>query len=91
LGIELEFTSKPPSAAGFVPVKRRWVTERSFGTFNFFRRLDKDHEKTPKRAISNAQVRRAVFEFIESWFNRQRRHSALGSLTPCQYEKLFMQ
>lgn len=24
--------------------------ERTFGTFNFFRRLDKDHEKTKKKA-----------------------------------------
>ena len=50
LGVELEITSKPPTAAGFVPVKWRWVTERSFGTFNFFRRLDKDHEKTSNSA-----------------------------------------
>jgi len=50
LGVELEITSKPPTAEGFVPVKWRWVTERSFGTFNFFRRLDKDHEKTLQSA-----------------------------------------
>ena len=46
LGIELELSSKPPSTKGFVPVKWRWVTEQTFGRFNFFRRLDKDHEKT---------------------------------------------
>ena len=50
LGVELEITSKPPTAVGFVPVKWRWVTERSFGSFNFFRRLDKHQEKTPKSA-----------------------------------------
>jgi putative transposase len=50
LGVELEITSKPPTATSFVPVKWRWVTERSFGSFNFFRRLDKDHEKTPNSA-----------------------------------------
>lgn len=50
LGVELEITSKPPTAVGFVPLKWRWVTERSFGSFNFFRRLDKDQEKTPKSA-----------------------------------------
>jgi putative transposase len=49
LGVELEISSKPPSAEGFVPVKWRWVGERTFGTFNFFRRLDKDHEKTAPR------------------------------------------
>lgn len=46
LGVELQISSKPPSTQGFVPVKWRWVGERTFGTFSFFRRLDKDHEKT---------------------------------------------
>jgi transposase len=46
LGVELELSSKPPSVKGFVPVKWRWITEQTFGRFNFFRRLDKDHEKT---------------------------------------------
>jgi len=46
LGVELEISSKPPSTKGFVPVKWRWVTEQTFGRFNFFRRLDKDHERT---------------------------------------------
>lgn len=46
LGVDLELSSKPPGTDGFVPVKWRWVSERAFGSFNFFRRLDKDHEKT---------------------------------------------
>ena len=48
--IELEISSRPPSSQGFVPVKIRWVTEQTFGIFNFQRRLDKDHEKTPNSA-----------------------------------------
>jgi len=52
LGVELQISSKPPATDGFVPVKWRWVTERAFGLFNFFRRLDKDHEKTPQSAES---------------------------------------
>lgn len=50
LGLELEITAKPPDSKGFVPVKWRWVSERAFGLFNFFRRLDKDHEKTTHSA-----------------------------------------
>jgi len=46
LGVELELSSKPPSTKGFVPIKWRWVVEQTFGRFNFYRRLDKDHEKT---------------------------------------------
>jgi transposase len=48
--VELEISSRPPSSTGFVPVKIRWVTEQTFGIFNFHRRLDKDHEKTPNSA-----------------------------------------
>ncbi len=50
LGVELEISASPPHTAGFVPVKWRWITERGFGMFNFFRRLDKDHEKTTTSA-----------------------------------------
>jgi transposase len=46
LGLVVEVSSKPPTARGFVPVKWRWVNERSFGWYNFFRRLSKDYEKT---------------------------------------------
>jgi transposase InsO family protein len=33
-----------------------------------------------------AQVRRAVFEFVEVFYNRQRLHSSLGYLSPAAYE-----
>jgi transposase len=45
-GYEIEIASRPPSERGFVPIKKRWVVERTFSWFSFFRRLDKDHEKT---------------------------------------------
>jgi putative transposase len=31
-------------------------------------------------------LRAAVFEWIESWYNRRRRHSSLGYLSPLEYE-----
>jgi putative transposase len=37
---------------------------------------------------SRAAARRALFEYIEVWYNRQRRHSALGYLSPCAFEQL---
>jgi transposase InsO family protein len=37
---------------------------------------------------SRAAARMALFEYIEIWYNRQRRHSALGYLSPAQYEQL---
>ena len=48
LKYEIEISSRPPTERGFVPVKKRWIVERTFSWFNFFRRLDKDHEKTVK-------------------------------------------
>ena len=38
---------------------------------------------------TKAEAKAAVFEYIEAWCNRQRRHSALGYLTPCQQEELY--
>jgi transposase InsO family protein len=32
------------------------------------------------------QARTAVFEYIESFYNRRRRHSAIGYLSPSQFE-----
>ncbi|WP_299762629.1 IS3 family transposase [uncultured Pontibacter sp.] len=37
------------------------------------------------------EARLAVFEYIASFYNRKRRHSALGYLTPCQYEEWLYQ
>ena len=35
---------------------------------------------------TQAQVRQAVFDYIEVFYNRQRLHSSLGYLTPTEYE-----
>lgn len=37
---------------------------------------------------SRAAARHSIFEYIEIWYNRQRRHSALGYLSPAQFELL---
>lgn len=34
---------------------------------------------------------RAIFEYIEVWYNRQRRHSSLGYRSPAQYEEELQQ
>lgn len=36
---------------------------------------------------TQAEARHAVFEFVESWYNSRRRHSALGYLSPAEFEK----
>jgi putative transposase len=42
--------------------------------------LDRRHFKT------QIEARMAVFEFIEGWYNPRRRHSAIGYLSPIDYE-----
>jgi len=43
--------------------------------------LDREHFQT------HAEARHAVFDFIEGWYNPRRRHSALGQLSPVNFEK----
>jgi putative transposase len=37
---------------------------------------------------TKADARHAVFDFIETFYNRRRRHSTLGYLSPAEYEKI---
>jgi putative transposase len=37
---------------------------------------------------SHAEARMAVFEFIEGWYNPLRRHSALGYMSPNEFERV---
>jgi transposase len=46
IGLATEIAARPETAQGFVPVKQRWVVERSFAWTNFFRRTVKDYEYT---------------------------------------------
>ena len=36
---------------------------------------------------TRAEAERAIFEFIEGWYNPHRRHSALGYLSPINFER----
>ena len=37
---------------------------------------------------TRAELANAIFEWIEAWYNPRRRHSALGYLSPTDYETL---
>ena len=39
---------------------------------------------------TRAEAKNAIFAYIEGWYNRQRRHSALGYLSPEQFEQQAM-
>ena len=36
------------------------------------------------------QAKLAIFEYIEVWYNKKRRHSTLGYLTPAEFGVLLM-
>ncbi|MBV9049258.1 MAG: IS3 family transposase [Solirubrobacterales bacterium] len=37
---------------------------------------------------SRLELQSAVFEYIEAFYNRRRRHSTLGTLSPIAYQQL---
>jgi transposase InsO family protein len=41
-----------------------------------------------KRWRTRVELANAIFEYLEIFHNRQRRHSAIGMLTPIEYETL---
>lgn len=45
-----------------------------------------DRQEWPTRAAA----RSAIFEYIEVWYNRHRRHSTLGYLSPLQFEQRLL-
>ncbi len=42
-----------------------------------------------RRFTTRAEARRAIFDYIETFYNRTRLHSALGYRSPLQFELLF--
>jgi transposase InsO family protein len=44
-----------------------------------------------ERYRSRLEARLSIFEYVEVFYNRQRRHSALGYRSPEQYEKLHIE
>jgi transposase InsO family protein len=35
---------------------------------------------------TKAKAHKAIFEYVEGWYNTRRRHSSLGYLSPAAYE-----
>jgi putative transposase len=56
------------------------VAERFFSTLEFELLMKNDWH-------TRADARRAIFRYIETWYNRKRRHSPLGYVSPEAYEE----
>ena len=44
-----------------------------------------------KRWSTRIELANAMFEYLEIFHNRQRRHSKLGYLTPIEYERMHLE
>jgi len=56
------------------------VAESFFSTLEF--ELQRKHDWHTRE-----EARRAIFRYIETWYNRKRRHSTLGYISPAEYEQ----
>lgn len=54
---------------------------------SFFHTLKTEHVYHT-RYETRAEARQSLFEYIEMFYNRQRRHSALGYRSPVEFEEL---
>ncbi|MBA2749794.1 MAG: IS5 family transposase [Tatlockia sp.] len=52
----IETIKRSDRTKGFVLLPRRWVVERTFGWFNWYRRLSKDYECLPETSVAMIQV-----------------------------------
>jgi len=73
-GIEVQVVTKDPQQRGFVPQRKRWAVERTFGWLMLHRRLVRDYETNPQRsramihwAMIDNMTRRLTGESTLSW------------------------
>ncbi len=57
---------------------------------SFFATLERE-VLNRRRFQSQAEARMAIFQWLEGWYNPHRRHSALGYLSPINYERRQLQ
>lgn len=56
---------------------------------SFFATLERE-VLNRRRFRSQAEARMAIFQWLEGWYNPHRRHSALGYLSPINYERRML-
>lgn len=51
-GVAIEVTERPTGIKGFVPVRKRWIVERTFAWIGRFRRTSKDYERLVETQVA---------------------------------------
>lgn len=74
LGVDVEVVKRSDSRPGFVPVRKRWIVEQTYGTLMLHRRLVREYESRPESAVSRTLwasmatiVRRLTGTSTPSW------------------------
>ena len=60
------------------------VAESFFSTLEFELLMQQDWH-------TREEARRAIFRYIELWYNRRRRHSTLGYVSPAEHEAQLLE
>ena len=53
---------------------------------SFFRTLKTERISARPQYRTRHEARQDIFDYIEVWYNRQRRHSKLGYVSPAEFE-----
>ncbi|MFI2664166.1 IS5 family transposase [Micromonospora carbonacea] len=77
LGIDIEVVKRSDTRPGFVPIRRRWIVEQTYGTLMLHRRLVREYESRPESSMSRTLwastaiiVRRLTGTSTSSWRHR---------------------
>ena len=81
---ELEAHGMMASMSGKGDCYDNAVAESFFSTLEFELLMKNDWH-------TREDARRAIFRYIETWYNRKRRHSTLGYLSPAAYEAQLLE
>ncbi len=70
-GVRFECPARAEGHKGFVVEAKRWVVERSFAWFNWYRRITKDHERTVRNSaamILSANIQMIISSLYQAGF-----------------------
>ncbi len=77
LGIDIEVVKRSDTRPGFVPIRRRWIVEQTYGSLMLHRRLVREYESRPESSTSRTLwastaiiVRRLTGTSTSSWRHR---------------------
>lgn len=82
-----DYQQSPGRAGALCSMSRRSNCDDNAPVESFFASLKREMVHRASFA-TRGEARAAVFEWIAVWYNRQRRHSALGFLSPEQHNVL---